>query len=491
MSTRLLELRFIPTIASHAPSLRSMETHVTNATRERFSETIDRGLTRDRITVASVAPDLMRHGTVAQGSVFLNGGFRERRYIVTAMFETVRGRNMVEIDTVMGYTEMQDVSFGGHINPETNIFFNSLTTYRLFGSGNRDDKRRYEVTSTSNLLVPVTVDDGRDLIELNELSRPEDLLLSASRAASPAYQDMVAGSRSIGSRYNDVVAVRDLRDRKEWGVMASNRAHNMSSNVLYDIMDSYHRQASAMVPGTHNQDEDVMVDLLDNARSTVRHSSPKASARGEVFRRILSHTDFGDTYAITISDLEALFPETAHILRDPDTIVRSRDTLDLSDYTDDNSGTNPEAVCSNAIVNAVTTAMASFQFASYAFVMSNYGTNFNGNPIPKAAPAEGGYQFIMDGIPSGERERRSDMFLDNMEIQLDPVLSRHCDDYEISVHAQLAGMIRIEIRMDNNRAYQYALPAYCDALYTGIYQPSSHAVTAMAMDVTKLLTDLI
>lgn len=474
-SPTLEGMSFLPTYVTHAPSVRSMGTTVDGDTLDAFSQATANGRSITTASLNEIAPSLLTYGQ-ALGTATIDNGFEERRYIVLLRFVTrFPAYSLTEVFT--GYTDMIDVSFGGHIAPETRIMLNAHTSYRTLNGGGG-----WIPIGSSNILVPLKVNTGAEgIYTLSNFARPVDAMRTVAVTDSPMYESMINGYQAEFGSSLRKIPIRDDRNLVHMGKATSSR----EDKVVGSYLDSMFRTYKKAKATNHHYGETK--DIYDTAADFLTSESGTMDQISEAFRVLSEQTSYGIDHSLSIRELERVFPSAVYILREPGTVQPITDDIDFRNYSNHNMGNDNETGLAAQISTVVTEAMATSLLESCDFSMENWTHAYEVDPV-SILPTSGGFVFSISGIPQVEKDHRIDNFLTRVKSRLDPVLRRSTDVYTIKVSGQIRGLIKMEIRLGASETFEpYVEPAYCDQLYTPMAQSSAASVNLIANDFSRLL----
>jgi hypothetical protein len=108
---------------------------------DEFMNATDDGNRITAANISSIASDIITlTSDVDQKSpIYIPGGWGEQRRAFVMVVETDHYGDERKFQVITGFTDRVDVSHGGHVAPDLELFINNITEYREVDSGRRRD----------------------------------------------------------------------------------------------------------------------------------------------------------------------------------------------------------------------------------------------------------------------------------------------------------------------------------------------------------------
>jgi hypothetical protein len=460
-SVRLVRAVFIAVPTVHQMHFRPYESHINNETLNMLDQVTQGGQYTNVERFSAISGRILSPASQSKGIVAIANGWDTQRYSVLMEFEVVTPMG-ISREVITGYTGYADMSYGGHLAPDTPIFTNSHTEARVdqvMQHGHRFEK--YGSVGARQILSPVTyLGMDHQLHQSEALLRPVDAITYQQREYHGFNQP----------------GVLDTRVANMYGINASARDNVIGGRYLHKVCEGYREGV------VNNYD---MVESPDYVMGAAADSSKVAEAdvcmSSMVFARLRDQTAYTETFYVTVQEIRTAFQEFDHVLQ-----IAHLDTgtpTSMTEHTDHWGAPKVETRIAHMLIQAVPAHLALYLVARYSFNMENQ-TAPDGSVTVKTL----GAQFMV-GVADDVRR------IQNIEAIIRSTVAASVQamgvgDYNITMYYNMVGNTTVSVSVNGGMPVDYAAPCYCDALYSPVVGDSTQSLSTIAGDLGNMLNTL-
>ena len=460
-TVRLVRAVFIAVPTVHQMHFRPYESHVNNETLNMLDEVTQGGVHTNVERLSTVAGRVLSPSSQSKGIVAICNGWDTQRYSVLLEFEITNPFG-VHREVITGYTGYADMSYGGHLAPDTPIFTNSHTeahVNQVEQHGHRFNK--YSSVGARQILTPVTyLGMDQQLHQSESLLRPVDAITYQQRE--------YRGFNEPG--------IMDTRVANMYGVNASARDNVIGGRYLHKVCEGF-REGVA-----NNYD---MVDQPEYVMGAAADSSKIAEAdvcmSSMVFARLRDQTAYTETFYVTVQEMRMAFQEFDHVLQ-----IAHLDTgtpATLTEHTDHWGAPKVETRIAHMLIQSVPAHLAMFLVARHSFNMENQSA-----PDGSVTVMTLGTQFMVGVADDVQRIRNIEAILRSTVAA--SIMAMGVGDFNINMTYNMVGNTTVSVSVNGGMPIDYAAPCYCDALYSPVVGDSAQNLSTIAGDLGNMLNTL-
>lgn len=424
-------------------------------------------------TVAQYAGQLMLPSGVAENVVDIPNGWTTKRIRFVMEFQIQSGIDVL-FQVVTGYTDYNDPSYSGILDPRMRFHFNNVVLLRQTQRVNNFGQMEYgkAICNASQLL---SVHDGQARFNVYESPQLKQSMTPASVFAAV---ELMANPVANGG------AVYDTRTPvgSGPGVTASNRRNNHSATYLTDTLTSIQNVV------THNLTQST--GSLHIPESTLYSQARSAAQMKELnplldsfMSLIMARTDFQHTGSVAWGDLQKLFPTLDGICQGikQGGIMEIRSTIpefgmgDISDW----KGSNLENQMATVLINTIPSLMTDCLLSDVAFVSHNQ--THNGQTVSGVNHSR---TLLGDNV---DCTYLVNAFIQRLETEIIPIISVGGKrDYNVAMSCEISGETQLTLSIAGMKVVSYMAPSYCDNLYTPVMTYNQNRLGMLATDIKKV-----
>lgn len=450
---------------------------------------LDDLITFDHIQDSSLASSILRPRSevTAEDIATIPSGWGARRFRFSMVLELDQSNGFMSY-IVSGYTDQDDISHQGTIDPQMRFYFNSVQILResRAATGHRDVKNRgnYQVIHASRHDNPNRKDDdytGRTLVT------PSNVLyaLSSERAVNQM------GYGSDVSRY-------DLRNQSTLGRGMISRSHTLPGRYMADAINSMVDvlgEASAAMQRHDARDSDATSRSIRRntsvtnpyERAAVRariHGGQMNVGQDDLIGALIREGYMSHDGSISYANLAQIAPNLddidIHVLSDDGTVMA--DGVEASRLTEmdcrDWAGRDSATVYAAQLKSTISALMAECQIRRVSLTMTNQTTS----GVDDLA-----IQDVHTLSDFTDTETCLALFTRRVIQEVCPTISENgMQDYVITISNELAGNCRLSISLNGDYPQFFMGASYLDALTTPLASTDRQSLADLAYDFGQL-----
>lgn len=413
--------------------------------------------------------------------VHIPGGWGERRlrYSMIIDLDTANGSLRYILS---GYTDQDDISHNGLLDPQMRFYINSVQVLKSMSSGSRRDYRprgSYQLISKD---LP-----GADQAPYDS---PRRSLLSPNNVL---YQIGSMMSHHQG-QYKEASLI-DSRNLSATGRNLVSRGHTLPGRYVADMVNG-------LVASIKQQDQrrDRRADILPNYRSddwhtlygqaatlANMHGDSVKDSRNDLFKIFQQEGILASDGSVSYSNLCGVAPNledlNTPVLRGDDFVLRevSEETRDVafgeSDCRDWH-GRDIYTVMASMLKSTISALMSESQLRRMTVVMTNQTISGHDDVVVRDA-------FAM--FNNLDERSLVDIFVRRAICEVCPILSeRGMRDYYVIINNELAGNCRISISFGDEPCQNFMGATYMDSLSSPLTTTRPDALTELADEASRL-----
>lgn len=366
------------------------------------------------VELAKNVPDVIKIDNAVHSISTIDNGWNEKRY--RFILEVIKTTSMhTEYYYIQGYSQYQDSSFSGLIDPELRFYINTIT--KVLRTFNVKTGQYIASVADSWTIIPEQEPDGLGVQSEHCLIRPCDVLDEARRE----------------NNYNHISYVGKL-DRV-------NTIKTDNNNPLSHFTDTINSVSSS-------KNNSNVIDKIDSVLKRSRNLvSPKVNIKNDFIRALSRVSGRIDPEYFTLSDLNDMGANLNDIM----TIVKRNDTINP---LNSNSVLNPTPhnITATLIANVLPSLMWKNLITDIQFVANNYtGLDFLQIQNLNSIILQGDVNIMFNSMVTSIKD-----------ILLPQVSSNGNIIYNINVNCSLTGDVIIDISLGGSMEERYILPIFAN-----------------------------
>ena len=441
--------------------------------------------------VSNIMPDAIMPTMAPIDKAHIVGGWSEKRFRFTALFETPKPNNMgVEVVYLSGYTDYNGVSMGGHIDPRMKLYINNVIVIdKTFNVRTQNYISRivghYQVVHMSG--------GGYGFQNVN----PYDVGANLYEVASPeGVIGRLISQETLGGLGGDnIVRSTSVIDQQGETSVKVNTNNILPSDYLSKIIS--HTMSTSLLTANSFPDANN-IDLLANTSSVLQRENDVTDVM--LFRRLIHINGFNpDRPYITIEELEKLDPTLindsanriqvftgGNMVRQPTPPAGMNELAPgefFSTLSEDPSVVSEESRLASYVAEAITALMT--KYALYDITVS--ASNISGQPVI----AVGSMSTLIPDLDPMMMSRQAEIEFANT---IYPTITRNNQMIvEIFANAIMEGDTNLTISVNGNPYVKYTFPRSADALYSPLIQnqQTMNNLTSNIGEIVKIVNDQV
>ena len=438
---------------------------------------IDANIPLTTSTLAKHAAMMMVPSGTPEGQIYVpNGWTTERiRFVMELECTTALGTKYI---VVTGYTDYNDPTYSGQVDPAMRLFFNNVVTLRQTTRINDFGQPVYgrAVINTSQLL---SVHDG--VARFNDY----DPVPSPKKTLTPsAVLAQIEVTTSTIGRGIDMGSTFDGRSNvgSGSGITLSRRSNNLAGTYLaetFNVVKDTVNNFSSITGGPIRPNESQIYSQAYG--SAISH---EASVLDDPFFNLLiTRTSYGQRGSVSYGELMSVVPgiDAIAVLARPAAVMQ---TSAPSMYVDDNGlqhwhQSDIETQLASVLVSGVPALMADCLLGRVTFDATNRTLTGLPEVVVKDIST-----LLGDNVEHNQEIALVNAFTHRLADEIVPVLSAGGErDFMLSMAVDLAGDTYITIGIGGMAVVSYSAPSYCDNLYVPVVTHDPHRLSMLANDI--------
>lgn len=467
--------------------IRPFETNVGRDLKNALTESTQGGLNIGISAIEGVAGQILKPQATTQGRANIVNGWRERRY---RFMMKVEERNPVDPHQVIkriffGYSDSYDPSYGGHVDPNMRIFFNSETT--LACQWRQNQQGGYwdvQPIGSNQIVTPIDMGSAPGAQSafgnrISHLIRPDDIFNYGHTS------QVISKLQQYGNLDpNSSVEVLDQRSIVgEGGTYQYSRRHDTSpSRYLHKTLLGYsHAQKEAALENHFGYDKEM---IYTEAKNRIAN---EYIHKVTFFQLLKEQAGYMEKGYVTFSELQQIFPETASeqvTIPAADT-GRSIRQVNFAEDSEHWRGSNEITIAASSIAQIVPAIMMDNLLRAVAVNVTNGSGpgNYRIEYIPNSVRAIEDNLYLAPHLAEFERRLQVDL--------LNVITMNNQVSFDLSVGSDLSGDTKIMIRLGAEGPLQFIAPTFIDSLFTPVITSDAQRKDKISSDLLYLLDEVI
>lgn len=460
-NVQISQLLFIPTGQYHDMALRPYSAHVTGDNLDRLASATQDFTNTSPAAMAGVAGAILRPTTQAMGSLSIENGWNEVRFMF--MMEVIHHNGgfmdddaSVRVQYITGHTDYAgDPSYTGRIDPNMRLHLTNVITTRELRT-NFGLQRR---TISANRYLQQNAGQSSRAGHFFSM-RPRDVC-------------QTVGHSGLG---NNEFVVADYRTSLSSRPMMSTIRNDLASDYMSRLVTGYRTAVNAQ--------DDLTNDLPGLMNSAADNTGEEGAIDDPFVMNLYRHTELSQGSSFTYGELCELFrgtDEVANVL--PPMGVAQDIGFDAHRPNDTNhwGGSNNETVLATIIGTAVPALMVEAMLTQVSFTITN--DTVNGQPVFQWLSAPRSFMALGDSL-----ERQMIYFEDKMRGEIFTSLSRSGNmEVSLRMFSDLAmSDTRIEVAVDGGDVVPYCVPNFAAAMITPVIANDRSQLDQLASSVNNI-----
>lgn len=408
--------------------------------------------------LGGVATSFMHPQAYAGGQILIPHGWGNPRLTFLLEVETRTSLSTVT-ELIQRYTDYNDPSYSGHIDPRCTFFINSITKLREvkhhtpFGA-----KSIQQVIDSSHVIVNNEWTGMSDWVSKNQEiptnMRPQDIY---SVLAVP--QDI-----------REHETILDLRNARSNTPVLSRRTNNLSTDYVGRVLSGY-QNASA---SPYDAEGNVFNSAIGATQEQQLSRDPFVTALSQVTGTMAAS-------AFTFADLQRMDPTVL----DRTVVIRPQDTsmgaINYRDHSNVWTGSDAETQAAAILANGIPALMAHFGLSTLGFQATNHSVN--------------GPEFQFTAL-KGFGGMDVSMYANNLagRIQselIDYISNYNMISYAISLQCIFTQDLQVQISLNGGPSIPYVNPTFADAMFAPVLSDTNTRLQEVSNDFELLVTQVI
>ena len=456
---RITKLLLHETGTYNAQYRRPYDTVMDNNTISVFSEALNNVSKYTPGLIGGLANKFISPVATPEKQLMITNGWGERRlrFVMEVVYNSHLGEGPKEV--VLGYTEFNGISMGGHIDPNMRFYVNSIMETRSTTSyGPTGANVQQGVTSGSHIIVD-NAWGGVYSPDRDQNMRPTDVYTAMTRL------------QLQGIPQGDIYDTRSMTNNT---AIKSNRANSSATNYVSKIFNGYSNAVRNAAFGAGES------SIMDDARGLVMESSAPDDPFLSAIMNVRGDPALGNTF--TLNDLKQLDPNVSNVTTAIVTSPQTRAVTHYAGQTADWGGSNIQTTTATILSQAVPSLLMDVALTRIVFMATNRILG-------------GGVQTtIMDaqGFSGGDLSNQLAVFISRLESEvLRDISFNNSIDFALEMHADLMGETFVKISLGGEPMVDFVTPQFCDALMAPIVSGINDRVMNVASDFQVLAEHLI
>lgn len=406
----------------------------------------------------------------------IDNGFSTKRMSFMIRIDSTDGMDAGVTYILTGFTDHPGVSYMGQepsLDPNMKLYFNNIYTLRNQSIHTPHGRQRQTVIADSNqfLINPAIEYSQYTNNTFNQNNnqlyglRPRDVFTSLSTSESdPGFSQL--------PHDNIIIDTRNSID----GVQLSKRTNLSRSRYLNRTIGSFKAATSDAMEDADGLETGIFTQSRHREAVT---ESPLASQK--VLSKLLTNTEFRTQGFVTYSQMCLQFPEFDDRVMVPEFNQSHWSTEYQRGQGASLSQPTPEAIAATIIHQSVPAIMSDLMITRFTFTANNELGNHDIMPTSDPVGFVEGLDYtnnIMTVMDRIKREILQDISFNNEQL------------YYIDVSIDLVYDSKIHISLNGEPPVFYAIPSFCDGLFTPVVSTDANHVGVVAKDIETMLYDI-
>lgn len=441
---------------------RSLTTHLDGALLNQIQNVTRNGAKTTPSALATVASNFVHPSTEGHVVMIPNGFDTNRiRFMMEVASGDYQGGQIVQY--VCGYTDHYGVSAGGHFDPHTRFYINSVvTTRRVVAQSTLGSQYQQRVSSADHLLVNSSVPTGFSaMATAPHRMAPEDVFNTMGL-------DVL---NSIGQRYDARTMFMNGQPKK------SRRSNTLAPQWMSKILTAH---GKAMTKSRMGQDfSDSHADIMDEAADLVSEEDVTRDLFLSKLNQCSSFREQG--HFVEYRELLRMAPNLAAVTK----LLRPSQN-DIS-YQAHNSnhwqGTTHETVIATTLTHSVPGLMMDLMLTKLRFTITN-------------RTLDASIQYFIGDVKSFAGDTLNlhpyvEAFMARFIAEIWPGLTKmNSMDIDLNLSFDVLGATSVSVSVQGRPHETFIAPSFCDSLFTPIWGTNAESLQRLASDVSTLCTNL-
>lgn len=445
---------------------RPYQTHMSGQTMDTIREVTQDGRSISASALGGVANHFIRPNAQAQGNISIQNGWETSRlrFLIQISYYNHQGE-LTNRKIIQGYTDQPGYSMSGAVDPNMNMYFNSIITLR-----------HGQVPTPSGLMTRTHVAGADHLLRGQPDTNFYNGYQNAMRFMRP--EDIFT---TMNSFTLDSMDVQDLRTTfATEPVVKSRRKNNSAPHYVTNALTAY-RNTMAFA-----EDAADISSMYNEARGLVKEDSMTSD---KFFFQLKSQTaNFASHGYVTYGELCSIFPEfdqVAVVMPIKKVERNNHNTPWVTHQRGDteywSSATN-ETVWASILTQSVPSVMMDLMLTRVAFMATNQ--TLDGSYHVQVLDA---HSFV-DNLDLSEYIQQ---FIQRLQVDiLSGLSSNNGIDFRITMLVDVTGDTRVRLSIAGGDEVEFAAPSFCDALYTPVLTENQQDIANLTHDFQFLSENL-
>lgn len=437
-----------------------------------------------QITISSlqdIAGEILHPQATTEGHVNIAHGWTSRRF--RFMMRVIEKRpfnaNGTTQHVFFGYTDHCDAS-QNYLPPDMRIYFNSETvianSVRMTPHGPVSEAR---VLSSDQIISPLDMSGAQAQVN-GMYHRPTSYLIRPDDVFHLGQTANVVRNLDFAGNNGSVVASYDSRTMTGAGGAYKYSRRNDVSPSRY-----LNKTLSAYSNAVRESEREDITDLDYIYSEAMGHSANADMATNDFFSRLRDQAGYMEKGYVTLSELEAIFPELPTVTvfsMDNGQSIRKSSTAEQSNHWHGSSQTDIAAATLAQVIPAI-------MMDNFIRTVSFAVTNGHGIGQYLIEIHEHSTTSVVDNLPMmpyiEEFKRR--LILD----VLNTITFQNQIGFQLSMASDLAGESVIDLSIDGESIVRYVAPTFSDSLYTPVVTNDQTRTQKISNDLLYLADQTI
>lgn len=391
-----------------------------------------------------------------QGMISLPGGWENNKlrfFLEIDNITNYAGGKRSQI--ISGFTDICDVSHMGTLNPNTKLYFNntlSILQSTIWTSNGQAESRRMESSSHILHSDPSVTMNGPKAVTL----RPKDV-----------FSVLASGALDSSSNLIDCNAMLTN------GMQIASRRDEFAPSYVERSYKAYNAATSQKEAATEQ-------DLFYTAKN---YTNQQTQAFDNFIRALKSGTSLSAYDYVTYEELCSNFPGLDDLAK---VIVQSNEVMSASQYNSGSvsgwQGANFETLDANYLIHSLPSLMMDLMISEINIASTN--DTLNGAYITTIQ----GYNGFSNKV---DMKPYIQSFITRFEFEYMPMLTKNnARLVKVLLHMDLLGESYIKLQYDNNHAYEFLAPSFCDGFFSPLISNSQANLQQLAGTFNTLLSNV-
>lgn len=473
----------VPTGTYNKQYSRPFRTNVNEFLIRSLFEKTNYGQNLSPTAVAGLASSILSPSTKPTTDIKIKNGWETKRYRFLLVLEVTAGTiQYVQIAT--GYTDYLGVSTN-YLDPNMELYFNSFQTFTrkttMSQNGLRTILFPYDVTQLIRSEPKTTTgafkyDHMNPFLEC-QLLRPQDVFnhLTLNMVSSGLeYPNSGLTTSNETIPYSDMV---DTRSISSGMVKTSNRKNGNAASYISSVLTGLKNAKKAY--------GDTNTMNVYSEASVTPEVADKALSDNKTVRKISAfYSDFSKRGYLKLKELQTVIPEIDFVTKvmsfgQAKKIRAPHETGQTEKLSDATRGAHAAAVLANALPDLMIDSL----LGQVSFLATN---NYADGLIRFTWTGADGAKSLAEGI-----EPFIDKFTHRLtnEVLYD-MSNQGATRFDIHIFADITDDIQITIGFDGATPEPYAIPAFCDSLFSSVIGDNGKDLSDLATDMESLAVNI-